>query len=227
MVVHSSKSNSPVFEGNDNNPDYHSDSNSQDHKFNFAPAMDENAVFIMKLEENKFNLSAANTEHECNICNKSFDSSAHLLEHYEEHFSKCTICMALLSNKESLKSHMEQNHGLKDEVPKKDKKIPKTSNKTKKESLSKQSDEMFSDDDLGVRAEGDVNQEGTGSKRKKWTPKVCKECGKAYRTNYKLMEHMRQHTGEKPYKCSSCDKAFRSKIGLAQHEAKHTGKKMF
>lgn len=60
-------------------------------------------------------------------------------------------------------------------------------------------------------------------KRKSCSPKVCKDCGKTYKTNYKLNEHMRKHTGEKPYKCDSCDKEFRSKIGLAQHAAKHTG----
>ncbi|CAB0011450.1 unnamed protein product, partial [Nesidiocoris tenuis] len=54
-------------------------------------------------------------------------------------------------------------------------------------------------------------------------PKSCVECNKSFRTNYKLAEHMRKHTGEKPYKCSTCEKTFRSKIGLAQHEARHTG----
>ncbi|XP_066250750.1 zinc finger protein 502-like isoform X1 [Euwallacea similis] len=54
-------------------------------------------------------------------------------------------------------------------------------------------------------------------------PKICSVCGKSYKSNYKLAEHMTKHTGERPYKCKSCDKAFRSKIGLTQHEAKHTG----
>lgn len=60
--------------------------------------------------------------------------------------------------------------------------------------------------------------------KQKNSSKECKQCGKVYKTNYKLLQHMRKHSGEKPFNCSSCDKSFRSKIGLAQHEAKHTGK---
>ncbi|KAH1002196.1 hypothetical protein HUJ04_008307 [Dendroctonus ponderosae] len=54
--------------------------------------------------------------------------------------------------------------------------------------------------------------------------KICPECGKSYRSNYKLAEHMTMHTGEKKHKCQMCEKRFRSKMGLAQHEAKHTGR---
>lgn len=72
---------------------------------------------------------------------------------------------------------------------------------------------------------GGVATKNMNSKKKiVSSPKMCAECGKTYKTNYKLNEHMRKHTGEKPYKCDNCDKEFRSKIGLAQHAAKHTGK---
>lgn len=74
-----------------------------------------------------------------------------------------------------------------------------------------------------LNIDSSLKKKSEGKKDSKVDMKACTECGKEYKTNYKLAEHMRKHTGEKPYKCSMCDKAFRSKIGLAQHEAKHTG----
>ncbi|XP_065161965.1 zinc finger protein 112-like [Atheta coriaria] len=69
----------------------------------------------------------------------------------------------------------------------------------------------------------DTSKEDSNAAKKNKS-KVCNVCGKQYKTNYKLAEHMRKHTGEQPYKCNSCDKAFRSKIGYTQHIATHTGK---
>lgn len=52
---------------------------------------------------------------------------------------------------------------------------------------------------------------------------TCGICGKSFKTNYKLKEHEKIHTDEKPFHCSTCNKVFRSRIGLMQHEAAHTG----
>lgn len=75
----------------------------------------------------------------------------------------------------------------------------------------------------GLISDNVIKKKPDGKREAKVEMKTCPECNKEYKTNYKLAEHMRKHTGEKPFKCSMCEKAFRSKIGLAQHEAKHTG----
>lgn len=92
--------------------------------------------------------------------------------------------------------------------------------KTENSSDSDPAENLLAEEEVDDLAD---EKEAKPPKSKKVVPKVCKECGKSYKTNYKLAEHMRKHTGEKPFKCKNCEKAFRSKIGLAQHEAKHTG----
>lgn len=34
---------------------------------------------------------------------------------------------------------------------------------------------------------------------------LCPICGNKYRVSTKLVEHMRLHTNEKPFKCENCD----------------------
>lgn len=45
----------------------------------------------------------------------------------------------------------------------------------------------------------------------------CSHCGKCYIYRYKLVEHLRLHTGENPYKCSQCGKAFRRTSDMSTH----------
>ncbi|KAL9972465.1 hypothetical protein ACROYT_G018771 [Oculina patagonica] len=54
---------------------------------------------------------------------------------------------------------------------------------------------------------------------------VCKECGKSYNKKWRLEEHKRSHTGERPYKCSfeGCGKSFIRPYHLRRHLLIHTG----
>nr|XP_023020248.1 zinc finger protein 260-like [Leptinotarsa decemlineata] len=155
----------------------------------------------------------------CNICGKSYDQKVQFDSHYGSHFYNCPGCSTVFTNQEVLNSHRRMC--IED---------PKFLNTKHKNDEVSQNDPASKSDGEECETKCDISQievdDAAGSddsKKKKNPPKQCKECGKTYKTNYKLTEHMRKHTGEKPYKCRTCEKAFRSKIGLAQHEAKHTG----
>jgi len=55
----------------------------------------------------------------------------------------------------------------------------------------------------------------------------CSWCPKRFVTTGHLKQHVRIHTGDRPFKCSWCDKAFAQCGDLKRHERIHTGEKPF
>ncbi|XP_053307013.1 zinc finger protein 501-like [Spea bombifrons] len=58
-------------------------------------------------------------------------------------------------------------------------------------------------------------------------PYSCSECGKCFKSNSHLVQHLKIHTQEKPYSCHQCGKSFNRNSYLVRHLRIHTQEKPY
>ncbi|XP_078520617.1 uncharacterized protein LOC144785710 [Lissotriton helveticus] len=68
---------------------------------------------------------------------------------------------------------------------------------------------------------GDKELQCAGTNLKKKKPFMCTECDKSFNYQYKLINHLRSHTGEKPFVCKDCRKTFSQISNLRHHQRIH------
>uniref|UniRef100_A0A3Q0RR29 C2H2-type domain-containing protein n=1 Tax=Amphilophus citrinellus TaxID=61819 RepID=A0A3Q0RR29_AMPCI len=144
--------------------------------------------------------NSAAPDYHCHLCNKSFSSSHHLINHaFHVHSTDtgalCAVCGKTFESTESLNVHLKSHKGS------------KCCQMCGKQCNSRTALTEHMASHAGVKLHR------------------CHVCGKECSRKGDLKIHMRIHTGEKPFCCSFCCKSFTHSGHLRKHMRSHTGER--
>ena len=124
--------------------------------------------------------------HKCKFCEKSFKIKDHLIAHINRnHLHKCEFCEEQFSKRIELKIHIKSVHGNPNKILNHKCQLCDTTFKSKC-SLKKH-----------------VNYVHEGLKKHQ-----CNICGQLFNEKYKIKNHIERVHEEQEYKCKDCDKVF-------------------
>ncbi|XP_069479303.1 zinc finger protein 408 isoform X2 [Ambystoma mexicanum] len=170
----------------------------------------------------------------CTECGKSYSSEesfkAHVLAHRGVRPHKCTQCDKAYGTKRDLKEHEVLHTGQR---PFQCEVCGKAFTRRPALRIHRKThqDKELNPDNAKVSkcsiCERDLANPGSLSNHMRLhtgeKPYACPFCSKAFRQMGNLRGHMRLHTGEKPYTCDFCGEAFPQKPELRRHLILHTG----
>lgn len=176
--------------------------------------------------------------HRCQECGKTFLQLCHLKKHHFVHTDHkpflCTECGKSYSSEESFKAHMLGHRGVRPFPCPQCHKTYGTKRDLQEHQVLHTGQRPFVCPECGksFARRPSLRIHRKTHQAKELSPSTtsacqCLICGRHLANPGSLRNHMRLHTGERPYTCSFCPKSFRQQGNLRGHLRLHTGERPY